>query len=45
MCQSDRAVYEEALRLAKEGYMPPLIVQQDDIQGYGYFCLFELDSL
>lgn len=34
MCKSDRAVYDTTKRLAKEGYMVPVIVRQDKIQGF-----------
>lgn len=34
MCQFDRSVYEEARALEQQGLMPPLLVKQDDIQGF-----------
>lgn len=34
MCKSDRAVYDATKRLAKEGYMVPVIVRQDKVQGF-----------
>ena len=33
MSKADRAVYEEALKLTKAGFLAPLLVKQDDIQG------------
>lgn len=33
ICKSDREVYEQTIKMSKEGFMAPVIVQQDDIQG------------
>ena len=33
MSKSDRAVYEATIQMGKEGFMAPVIVREDDIQG------------
>lgn len=34
MSKSDRIVYDATIKLNKEGFMAPVMVQEDDIQGY-----------
>ena len=34
MSKSDRAVYDATIKMSKEGFMVPVIVREDDIQGY-----------
>lgn len=41
MCSSDRAVYDKTIQLSKEGFMAPVIVQHDDIQGFGVAAAIE----
>ena len=34
MSKSDRIVYDATIKLNKEGFMAPVMVQEDDIQGF-----------